>query len=121
MTWYCDGSADNAKQDVYGFGVVSPRGDEHGGRGFIPEDGCKATNNYAEYIAMEHAIDLSPDDTTIATDSMLVVKQLNGEWRCKNANIHPVYLRCKKKKGNRKIIHVRRENNKISDMIASGR
>jgi ribonuclease HI len=47
------------------------------------------TNNQAEYealiMALQYALTLSPESITCYLDSELVVKQLNGQYRVKNA------------------------------------
>jgi probable phosphoglycerate mutase len=48
-----------------------------------------ATNNVAEYSALvaglAKALELGVDDVEVVSDSELLVKQMNGEYRVKNA------------------------------------
>ena len=57
----------------------------------------RATNNQAEYkaliAALEKAIDLGARQVDIQLDSELVVKQMKGRYRIKNAALRPLYLR----------------------------
>lgn len=57
----------------------------------------RATNNQAEYraviTALEAAAELGADYVRVRLDSELVVKQLKGEYRVKNASLHPLFQR----------------------------
>lgn len=57
----------------------------------------RATNNQAEYqaliAALEKAIGLGVRHVDIRLDSELVVKQMKGRYRVKNAALRPLYLR----------------------------
>ena len=57
----------------------------------------RATNNQAEYraliAALEKAIGLGVRRADIRLDSELVVKQMKGRYRVKNAALRPLYLR----------------------------
>jgi ribonuclease HI len=64
----------------------------------IEEAGCigEATNNQAEYTALiralEHAERLGKNRPLhVHSDSELIVKQLNGEYRVKDAGLRPLY------------------------------
>src|SRR6266566_7182269 len=64
----------------------------------IEEAGClgEMTNNQAEYTALvralEHALELGSENRVIVhSDSELMVKQLNGEYRVKNEELRPLY------------------------------
>jgi ribonuclease HI len=52
------------------------------------------TNNQAEYraliLALESAVDFS-DEAVCYSDSVLVVRQMNGEWRVKHPNMIPLW------------------------------
>lgn len=52
------------------------------------------TNNQAEYraliLALESAVDFG-NDAVCHSDSVLVVKQMNGEWKVKHHNIIPLW------------------------------
>src|SRR5438874_2135799 len=54
------------------------------------------TNNQAEYTALvralEHALELGSHHSVIVhSDSELMVKQMRGEYRVKNADLRPLY------------------------------
>lgn len=59
----------------------------------------QATNNQAEYraiiTALETAIGLGANQVDILSDSELVVRQINGRYRVKNAALKPLYQRVK--------------------------
>lgn len=65
----------------------------------IEENGClgTATNNVAEYTALiralERAVQLGFDRALIRSDSELLVKQMNGEYRVKNEVLKPLHAR----------------------------
>ncbi len=79
------------------------------------------TNNYAEYSAVLLALDNISEykDMKIEfyLDSQLVEKQLNGEYRVKNANISPLYREIINKIVGLDIsfTHVYRSDNKLAD------
>jgi len=86
----------------------------------------ETTNNQAEYQAliagMEKAKDLFAEELICYLDSELVVKQLNREYKVKNAElatqflkVHNLSLSFKKIK----YVHVRREQNKEADLLAN--
>ncbi|MBU1132559.1 ribonuclease HI family protein [Patescibacteria group bacterium] len=85
-----------------------------------------ATNNFAEYQAvihaLEHAKELGGTELEFFLDSELVVKQLNGEYRVRDAGLAAQFLklhnlRTQFKKTTFK--HVRRENNKEADALVN--
>jgi ribonuclease HI len=85
-----------------------------------------ATNNVAEYTALlrglELAIDLGVKKLAVFSDSELMVKQMNGEYRVKNADLLPLYeeaKRLKKLVGAVTLSHVRREQNARADAIGN--
>ena len=57
----------------------------------------QTTNNQAEYraliAALEKAIELGARQVDIRLDSELVVKQVKGRYRVKNAALRPLYLK----------------------------
>ena len=85
-----------------------------------------ATNNVAEYTGLvrvlEKARQLGVRDLEIRMDSELVVKQLLGQYRCKNEGLIPLYEKAKilaDSFPNFRIVHVRREYNKKADLLAN--
>jgi ribonuclease HI len=58
-----------------------------------------ATNNVAEYrallLALERARDLGAAEVELIGDSELVVKQVRGEYRVKDANLKPLHAQAR--------------------------
>jgi ribonuclease HI len=89
------------------------------------------TNNVAEYTgilsALETLLSLCTNDASEASvvvkmDSMLVVKQMNGEYKIKHPNLIPLAARVKelsKKFKSVSFAHVYREHNKEADSLAN--
>ncbi|MFC1988761.1 ribonuclease HI family protein [Chloroflexota bacterium] len=84
-----------------------------------------ATNNQAEYraiiAAMETVIRLGISRANIHSDSELVVRQINGRYRVKNASLKPLYLSVKQLQSRLtdfSITHIPREQNKEADSLA---
>src|SRR5947209_4148343 len=82
----------------------------------------RTTNNVAEYTglvkALEHARHVGADRVTVYSDSELMVKQMNGEYRVKNEGLIPLYEeadRLRRAFASLTIRHVRREHNKPPD------
>ena len=85
-----------------------------------------ATNNVAEYKALILGIKLSTKYNAkrvlFKADSELMVKQIKGEYRVKNAQLKLLFTEAQgllKKLPNWKIIHVPREENKEADLLAN--
>jgi len=85
-----------------------------------------ATNNIAEYKALILGIKLSTKYNTkrvlFKADSELMVKQIKGEYRVKNAQLKLLFAEAQsllKKLPNWKIMHVPREENKEADLLAN--
>jgi ribonuclease HI len=85
-----------------------------------------ATNNVAEYtgllIGLEKALSMGFSEVEVRMDSELIVKQIKGQYRCKNEGLIPLFNEAKRlqrqfKKFN--IEHVRREYNKEADLLAN--
>ena len=85
-----------------------------------------ATNNVAEYKALllgiERAIELGATDLELIGDSELVVKQVQGKYKVKNAGIKPLHAEAKAQLAripNWQISHVRREMNSEADSLVN--
>ena len=85
-----------------------------------------ATNNVAEYsgllAALRWAIANGVATLHIRSDSELLVKQMNGQYRVKNPGLLPLYEEARtlvKQLGRVKFEHVRREFNKEADRLAN--
>lgn len=86
----------------------------------------KSTNNVAEYMAfirgLEEAIDLGEKNIEVFADSELLVKQMNGEYKVKNAGLIPLFHHAKslsRKFKHCRIYHTLREENKLADKLAN--
>jgi ribonuclease HI len=86
----------------------------------------ETTNNQAEYMAfirgIEESIDMGETDLEAFSDSELLVKQVNGEYRVKNGGLIPLYNQVKsliKKFDTIKVYHIPREENKLADKLAN--
>lgn len=86
----------------------------------------RATNNQAEYkaiiAALEHAITLGANQVEIHSDSELVVRQINGEYRVKKATLKPLYQQVKQLQSQLKsftITHIPRQQNIEADNLAN--
>jgi ribonuclease HI len=84
------------------------------------------TNNQAEYrgiiAALEKAVSLGARQVAVYSDSELMVKQINGQYRIKNAALQPLYAEVVKLTGRLdsfKISHIRREQNSEADALAN--
>lgn len=84
------------------------------------------TNNQAEYraliAALKGALKLGVTEVGIYLDSELVVKQVTGRYRVKNAALKPLYSEVKKLLGQLRgftITHVPRQQNREADKLAN--
>jgi len=85
-----------------------------------------ATNNQAEYQALlaglEKAVILGADILDCFLDSELVVKQINREYKVKNKELAPLFLKVYNlttKFKSIRFIHIPREQNKEADRLAN--
>lgn len=85
-----------------------------------------ATNNVAEYRALiaglEKAAELGIDELEVVSDSELLVKQMQGEYRVKNEALRELndeanYL--ERKLGRVRYKAVRREHNELADKLVN--
>ena len=85
-----------------------------------------ATNNVAEYRALiaglEKAAELTLDEVEVVSDSELLVKQMRGEYRVKNAALQELSIqaaRLAREIGNVSYTAVRREHNELADRLVN--
>jgi ribonuclease HI len=120
---HIDGAArGNPGPAAFAFVIAAP------GAEVVEDSGLlgNTTNNVAEYTALVRALDkaavLKLDRLHIHSDSELLVKQMNGEYRVKNEDLRMLYdegqalLRQFKSV---RIQHVRREQNKRADELCN--
>jgi ribonuclease HI len=121
---YCDGaSRGNPGEAAYGFALVDAAGVELAGQGAAIG---RATNNVAEYTALvrglEHAAELGVRRIRVRMDSELVVRQLLGVYRVKNAGLQPLHAEAQRLRGRFPgfhIEHVPRAENARADALAN--
>ncbi len=84
------------------------------------------TNNVAEYEALiaglQAALDLGVERIRVRLDSLLLVRQIRGEYRVKAPGLQPLYRRVRALEGRFAafaIEHVRRESNTVADGLAN--
>ena len=84
------------------------------------------TNNYAEYMAVVKALSFSVENDvkklTVKSDSQLLVRQIQGQYKVKSPGLKPLFLECKgliSKLPEFEIEHVRREDNVRADELAN--
>jgi ribonuclease HI len=85
-----------------------------------------ATNNVAEYLALIEGLtavaDWKPDRVEVYLDSKLVVEQVSGRYKVKNAALAPLHARAQELVAalpEVTIRHVAREKNKGADALAN--
>ena len=85
-----------------------------------------ATNNVAEYRALvaglAKAVELGVEDLEVVSDSELLVKQMNGDYRVKNAALRELSLeaaRLARKLGRVRYRAVRRVENELADRLVN--
>ena len=84
------------------------------------------TNNFAEYSALvaglNQAIKLDIKILQVFGDSLLIIKQLNGEYKVKSTNIKELYLKAstlKESFQNISFEQIYRDQNKVADKLAN--
>jgi ribonuclease HI len=85
-----------------------------------------ATNNVAEYRALiaglEKAVELGVDELEVISDSELLVKQMQGEYRVKNEALRELNDEAnslERKLGRVRYTAVRREHNELADKLVN--
>jgi ribonuclease HI len=86
----------------------------------------RASNNVAEYQALIHALRYALDQgarrVRIASDSELVVRQMEGRYKVKHPDMIPLHAEARRlvaRFEQASIRHVRREQNKDADRLAN--
>lgn len=84
------------------------------------------TNNQAEYAALlralDHAAAIGATAVLIHSDSELLVRQINGDYKVRHANLAPLFEDALRKLGRFErwtVRHVRREQNRRADALAN--
>jgi ribonuclease HI len=123
-TLYCDGaSRGNPGPASIGFVLYDPEGETVAALGGVIGE---TTNNVAEYEALiaglETARTHGVDELSIRLDSLLLVKQVTGEYRVKASHLKPLHRRAvalMNEFAEAEIGHVRREFNTVADALAN--
>lgn len=121
---YCDGgSRGNPGKSAGGAVLYDEKKKEIGRQGTYY--GIQ-TNNFAEYSGLIDGMNLAlkKDITELSVylDSNLIVEQMNGNWKVKNANIKPLFEKAKYLEEQFQFVkfqHVFRHKNKIADSIVN--
>lgn len=86
----------------------------------------ETTNNQAEYraliLALEHALKLNGAEIACYADSELMIKQLNHEYKVRDPNLAPLFLKIWNLSTKFKKIsyhHIFREKNKEADKLVN--
>ncbi|MHC4558506.1 MAG: phosphoribosylglycinamide formyltransferase [Planctomycetota bacterium] len=86
----------------------------------------QTTNNVAEYTSLvkaaEAAKQIGAEQLTVFSDSELVVKQINGQYKVKSEQIRPLFQQAVVLLGqfkNWKVQHITREKNKQADSLVN--
>jgi len=124
LTIFIDG-ASSGNPGPSGIGVIIKRAGEET---LVKKEGKfigNATNNVAEYealvLGLKEAYKLGCKELVINTDSQLLARQLNGDYKIKSDNLIPLYREAKNliSNFNKVVINdVRREVNKEADKLA---
>jgi ribonuclease HI len=120
---HIDGAArGNPGPAAFAFVVARP------GQPLIEESGCfgKATNNVAEYTALIRALErlceLGERNLVISSDSELLVRQMNGDYRVKNKDLQRLHDRAQQLcRGFESVTikHVARSQNSHADRLCN--
>ncbi|MGA2090095.1 MAG: ribonuclease HI family protein [Endomicrobiales bacterium] len=121
---FTDGAA-RGNPGPAGIGVVVYSGD-----GAIIEQCCRylgtATNNVAEYHGLITGLTLAqkhqPSSVEMFLDSELVVRQMKGQYKVKNANLSVLYQQAcalASQLQQVRFVHVPREQNSVADGLAN--
>ncbi len=121
---YCDGaSRGNPGPAAYGIVIATPDGRE-----LLAEGRAlgTATNNQAEYMALERALQLAaqfqPRRVEIRLDSELLVRQMNGRYRVRSPLLAPLHARVQelaRRLPDVRFVHVPRTLNARADELAN--
>jgi ribonuclease HI len=124
---YCDGgSRGNPGPSAIGAVVWDPSTDPPRLLAEVSECIGVTTNNVAEYRALiaglEAVAHLRARVIHVRADSLLVVRQLCGDWKVKHANIKPLYAEARALLAAYEIVdlqHVPREENTEADALVN--
>jgi len=88
--------------------------------------GTNATNNHAEYagliLGLEHAIQMNIKNLIVEGDSLLVINQMTGTYKCNSINLIELYDKAKELSKEFETItfnHIYRNKNKRADQLSN--
>jgi phosphoribosylglycinamide formyltransferase 1 len=117
------GSRGNPGPAAAAFVLTDPRGKQLQARAFFLGE---ATNNVAEYTAIRKALEaarsLGAGQITVYSDSELLVRQINGQYKVKSDQIRPLFAQAIAMLAefeNWQVRHVFREDNKQADELVN--
>ena len=117
------GSRGNPGPAAAGFTLNDPSGTQLQAKAYILG---RATNNVAEYTsfvrALEAAKEIGAEQIIVFSDSELLVKQINGQYRVKSELIKPLYEQSVSLLGrfkSWKVRHITRDKNKQADSLVN--
>ena len=117
------GARGNPGPAAYGYVLEAENGTVLDARG---ETIGVATNNVAEYRALiaglQKAVELGIDELQVVSDSELLVKQMQGEYRVKNEALRELNDEAnslERKLGRVRYTAVRREHNELADKLVN--
>jgi ribonuclease HI len=124
---YCDGgSRGNPGPSAIGAVVWDPSTDPPTLLAEVSECIGVTTNNVAEYRALiaglEAVAHLRARVIHVRADSLLVIKQLRGDWKVKHANIKPLHAQARALLAEYEVVdlqHVPREENTDADALVN--
>ena len=124
-TWtiYTDGgSRGNPGPAAYAYVIKRPGDADIEERCYLGQ----TTNNIAEYTgfvkALEHAVEIGGKRLVVHSDSELMVKQMNGQYRVKNEGLRPLFEQASKLRRQFESVtfkHVYREQNSQADGLCN--
>ena len=124
---YCDGGArGNPGPAAIGAVVLDPSTDPPSRLATVSERIGVATNNVAEYRALVAALEAAREfparRVRVRADSQLIVRQLEGRYRVKQAHLRPYYERAREllsEYEDVELTHVPREQNTEADALVN--
>lgn len=124
VTIYTDGaSRGNPGPGAAAFILTNTNGKVIGGKGFFLS---KTTNNAAEYTGLLQGLlaakELGIPGVRVFSDSELMVRQINGEYKVKSKNLKEIFIRCTELAETFKsfeITHILRDKNRQADDLAN--
>jgi ribonuclease HI len=127
ITIFCDGGArGNPGPAAIGAVVLDPGTEPPTRLASVSERIGVATNNVAEYRALiaglEAARAYPASSVRVRADSLLVIRQLEGKWKVKQAHLRPLHARALELLADYDdvdLAHVPREENTDADLLVN--